>query len=85
MATTPDAGLRPLPSHYNHCFGCGREHPTGLHLLMEGGGREVRGSFTVTEHHQGAPMLAVEARAIYVEVALEHFQPGRGFDAPYNP
>ncbi len=50
--------FRPLPSHYDHCFGCGREHPTGLHLRMEGGGREVRGSFVVGEHHQGAPMLA---------------------------
>jgi acyl-coenzyme A thioesterase PaaI-like protein len=50
--------FRALPSHYDHCFGCGREHPTGLHLRMEGEGREVRGSFTVTEHHQGAPMLA---------------------------
>lgn len=50
--------FRPLPSHYDHCFGCGREHPTGLHLRMEGEGREVRGSFTVTAHHQGAPMLA---------------------------
>lgn len=51
-------GFRPLPSHYDHCFGCGREHPTGLHLRMEGGDQAVRGRFTVTEHHQGAPMLA---------------------------
>lgn len=155
MARTPEEGFRPLPSHYDHCFGCGREHPTGLHLRMEGGGREVRGSFTVTEHHQGAPMLAhggviaaamdegmgyllyllrtpavtahlevdyrapvpvgttlellgaledvqgrrihtrmtghlqdrlaVEARAVYVEVGLEHFRPDRGLEAPYNP
>jgi len=155
METTSDEGFRPLPSHYDHCFGCGRQHPTGLHLQMEGGGREVRGRFTVTEHHQGAPMLAhggviaaamdegmgyllyllrtpavtghlevdyrapvpvgatlelrgvledvrgrkiharmtghiretlaVEARAIYIRVGLEHFRPGRGFDTPYNP
>ncbi len=51
-------GFRPLPSHYEHCFGCGREHPTGLHLQMEGGAERVRGSFEVTEHHQGAPGLA---------------------------
>ncbi|HEX9822817.1 MAG TPA: PaaI family thioesterase [Actinomycetota bacterium] len=57
-ADEPAEELRPLPSHYDHCFGCGREHPTGLHMRMEGGGREVRGRFTVTEHHQGAPMLA---------------------------
>ncbi len=51
---------RALPSHYHRCFGCGREHPTGLHLSMEGDDQElrVRGAFTVTEHHQGAPGLA---------------------------
>jgi acyl-coenzyme A thioesterase PaaI-like protein len=47
---------------YDHCFGCGREHPAGLHLVMEGAGSEassrVRGWFLVTEHHQGAPGLA---------------------------
>jgi acyl-coenzyme A thioesterase PaaI-like protein len=53
-------GFRPLPSHYDRCFGCGRDHPTGLHLEMWGLDYElrVRGSFTVTEHHQGAPGLA---------------------------
>jgi acyl-coenzyme A thioesterase PaaI-like protein len=53
-------GFRPLPSHYGRCFGCGRDHPTGLHLEMWGLDDElrVRGSFTVTEHHQGAPGLA---------------------------
>lgn len=57
---TAEAGeaFRPLPSHYEHCFGCGREHPTGLHLQMEGSAETVRGSFEVTEHHQGAPGLA---------------------------
>ena len=50
----------PLPSHYDRCFGCGREHPTGLHLEMwsVGDGLGVQGSFLVTEHHQGAPGLA---------------------------
>jgi acyl-coenzyme A thioesterase PaaI-like protein len=51
-------GLRPLPSHYAKCFGCGVEHPTGLHMRMVGGDLRVQGSFTVTEHHQGAPGLA---------------------------
>ena len=53
-------GFRLLPSHYDRCFGCGRDHPTGLHLEMWGLDDElrVRGSFTVTEHHQGAPGLA---------------------------
>lgn len=51
-------GLRPLPSHYERCFGCGQRHPTGLRLTMSGRGRRVEGSFLVTEHHQGAPGLA---------------------------
>lgn len=50
--------MYPLPSHYRHCFGCGREHPTGLHMQVAGGGKRVEGSFLVTEHHQGAPGLA---------------------------
>ena len=50
--------FRPLPSHYDRCFGCGPKHPTGLHLQMSGAGLKVKGSFTVTEHHQGAPGLA---------------------------
>ncbi|HEX2031987.1 MAG TPA: PaaI family thioesterase [Actinomycetota bacterium] len=58
MTAEDDGAFRPLPSHYEHCFGCGREHPTGLHLEMEGGGGRVRGWFEVTEHHQGAPGLA---------------------------
>jgi acyl-coenzyme A thioesterase PaaI-like protein len=49
---------QPLPSHYAKCFGCGVEHPTGLHMRMAGSGMRVVGSFTVTEHHQGAPGLA---------------------------
>lgn len=50
--------MRALPSHYDHCFGCGNEHPTGLHLQMSGGGDRVEGYFVVSEHHQGAPGLA---------------------------
>jgi acyl-coenzyme A thioesterase PaaI-like protein len=59
MATEP-SGFRPLPSHYDHCFGCGRDHPTGLHMEMSGDDEafRVQGSFVVTEHHQGAPGLA---------------------------
>lgn len=49
---------RPLPSHYHYCFGCGAEHPTGLHLQMSGAGEHIEGFFVVTEHHQGAPGLA---------------------------
>lgn len=52
--------VTPLPSHYDRCFGCGRDHPTGLHIEMFAADDElhVMGSFTVTEHHQGAPGLA---------------------------
>jgi acyl-coenzyme A thioesterase PaaI-like protein len=59
VATEP-SDFRPLPSHYDHCFGCGRDHPTGLHMEMSGddGALRVEGSFVVTEHHQGAPGLA---------------------------
>jgi acyl-coenzyme A thioesterase PaaI-like protein len=49
---------RALPSHYERCFGCGRDHPTGLHVRMSAVGDRVRGSMEVTEHHQGAPGLA---------------------------
>jgi acyl-coenzyme A thioesterase PaaI-like protein len=48
-----------IPSHYRWCFGCGTEHPTGLHMQITAGeGLNVFGVFTVTEHHQGAPGLA---------------------------
>jgi acyl-coenzyme A thioesterase PaaI-like protein len=50
--------LRELPSHYKRCFGCGEEHPTGLHMKVVARGERVLGSFLVTEHHQGAPGLA---------------------------
>lgn len=61
MASDPEPdGLRPLPSHYERCFGCGRDHPTGMHLQMAGDDESLRvkGHFVVTEHHQGAPGLA---------------------------
>ncbi len=48
-----------IPSHYRWCFGCGSDHPTGLHMVMTAGeGLTVSGQFTVTEHLQGAPGLA---------------------------
>lgn len=43
-------------SHYRFCFGCGNDHPTGLHLrIFAGQDLSVDARFTVTEHHQGAP------------------------------
>lgn len=48
----------PLPAHYQHCFGCGTKHPTGLHLaVVAGEGVDVSAVFTVTDDHQGAPGL----------------------------
>jgi acyl-coenzyme A thioesterase PaaI-like protein len=62
MPADDEEAFRTLPSHYDHCFGCGSRHPTGLHLVMEGAGEgegsRVRGWFLVSEHHQGAPGLA---------------------------
>ncbi len=64
-ATLPDrpahapAPGESIPSHYRWCFGCGVDHPTGLHMrITAGDGLRVTGAFTVTEHHQGAPGLA---------------------------
>ena len=54
----PAPGER-IPSHYTRCYGCGPEHPTGLHLVaVAGPGLSLTASFTVTEMHQGAPGLA---------------------------
>ena len=48
-----------LGSHYRQCFGCGPDHPTGLHLsLTAGQGCTIHAELQVTEHHQGAPGLA---------------------------
>lgn len=56
--TAPEPGEL-IPSHFAHCFGCGQDHPTGLRLVtIAGEGPRVTASFTVTEHHQGAPGLA---------------------------
>lgn len=48
-----------IPSHYRWCFGCGVDHPTGLHMrITAGAGLSVEGDFVVGDHHQGAPGLA---------------------------
>lgn len=50
----PEPGT-PLPSHFKLCFGCGVDHPTGLHIQMVAAeGPAVAGVMTVTENHQGA-------------------------------
>lgn len=48
-----------IASHYRNCFGCGIDHPTGLHMQIEAGaGMTTRAVFEVTQHHQGAPGIA---------------------------
>jgi acyl-coenzyme A thioesterase PaaI-like protein len=48
-----------IVSHYRMCFGCGVDHPTGLHLAVyAGNGVSNWAELKVTEHHQGAPGLA---------------------------
>jgi len=48
-----------IPSHFGHCFGCGKLHNSGLHLVAHAkAGLELTAQFTVTDNHQGAPGLA---------------------------
>jgi acyl-coenzyme A thioesterase PaaI-like protein len=59
--THPDTPVgEKIGPHYNHCFGCGPDHPTGLHLqvVIDEDGPAVAAEFTVGEVHQGAPGLA---------------------------
>lgn len=54
----PPPGSR-IPSHYRHCYGCGADHPSGLHLeVTAGDGCTTHAQLEVTEQHQGAPGLA---------------------------
>ncbi|MEV6972719.1 PaaI family thioesterase [Kitasatospora sp. NPDC093806] len=54
----PAPGTR-LGSHYEHCFGCGPQHPGGLGIdAVAGEGLDVTAEFTVREAHQGGPGLA---------------------------
>ncbi|WP_067831037.1 PaaI family thioesterase [Actinomadura kijaniata] len=56
----PDALVgEKLGPHYAKCFGCGPDHPTGLHLeAVSHDGLSVEAGFTVGDVHQGAPGLA---------------------------
>lgn len=48
----------PIPSHFRGCFGCGQDHPTGLHLNpIAGPGLDIWGQLLLTEDHQGAARL----------------------------
>lgn len=57
----PDAAApgTEIASHYRHCYGCGAEHPSGLHMhVVAQEGLTLRATFEVGELHQGAPGLA---------------------------
>ncbi|WP_155368420.1 PaaI family thioesterase [Catellatospora vulcania] len=48
-----------LPSHFLRCYGCGPEHPAGLHMAVTvGDGASVHARLQVTEQHQGAAGIA---------------------------
>lgn len=47
-----------IPNHYPWCYGCGDEHPAGLHMKVVVGELSVHAVFEVTDMHQGAPGLA---------------------------
>lgn len=49
----------PIASHYRQCYGCGQDHPNGLHMQVTAGpGLTLSASFAVGPAHQGAPGLA---------------------------
>ena len=48
-----------IASHYRQCYGCGDDHPSGLHMKVTAGeGLTLSASFEVGTAHQGAPGLA---------------------------
>lgn len=56
IAPSPGAEI---PTHYRWCYGCGVDHPAGLHMVVTAGENlTVHGVFKVGELHQGAPGLA---------------------------
>ncbi len=57
----PDAAApgTEIGSHYRQCFGCGGDHPCGLHMRVTAGeGLTLSAAFEVGPTHQGAPGLA---------------------------
>lgn len=48
-----------IASHYRKCFGCGADHPSGLHVrVIAGEDLTLTATFEVGTWHQGAPGLA---------------------------
>ncbi len=42
----------PTPAPYPHCYRCGSENPTGLHLELEFDGQELHSEFTPLDQDQ---------------------------------
>lgn len=58
IAGAPAPGDR-VPSHYLWCFGCGADHPGGLHMKVTAGhDLTMHCELDVSDYHQGAPGLA---------------------------
>ena len=48
-----------IGSHFRSCYGCGEDHPCGLHLQVTAAeGLSLTATFAVGPMHQGAPGLA---------------------------
>lgn len=48
-----------IVSHYRFCYGCGKDHEAGLHIVNTAGeGLTLTAEFHVTDLHQGSPGLA---------------------------
>lgn len=47
-----------IVSHYPNCFGCGQDHPGGLHMQVIAGDLAIQARYEVGQSHQGAPGLA---------------------------
>ncbi|MDP7212115.1 MAG: hypothetical protein QF413_00310, partial [Dehalococcoidia bacterium] len=45
----------PTPAPYPHCYRCGSENSTGLHLELEFDGQELHSEFTPLDQHEGYP------------------------------
>ena len=58
---------RPISAHHPHCLGCGPANPGTLGLRFELDGERVRASLRLAD-----------ARALFLEVDLEHFAQGGG-------
>jgi uncharacterized protein (TIGR00369 family) len=49
----PEGAWRPLPSLDKDCFGCGSENESGLHMVFETNGEQIRTQLTVPSQFRG--------------------------------